>query len=131
MTNLTEKGYFDITFSEDHKLCEIFAEGPIDFRQSLQAMNNAVLNPDFMQDTVILADIRLVDYHPSNDELKILSNHLKSFRRELRESKIALVCHRKLYSLGYLVSVLAGLARINMKTFMTMEEAKNWLDIDV
>ncbi|HKJ42236.1 MAG TPA: hypothetical protein VKA27_09075 [Sunxiuqinia sp.] len=131
MVSLSQPGYFQYNFAEAQKLCQISAKGAVDFSQSIKLMNNVINDPEFPNYNSFIVDLRLIDYHPSNEEFKILSDHLKGMRKDLKDAQIALVCNQKMYSLGHLTSILVSFARIKMKTFMEVEDAEKWLKVAV
>jgi hypothetical protein len=122
-------GYYNYYFSEDKKWCTVIAEGEVDFDQSIELMDDVVNDPDFSRDMLLLIDLRLIQYHPDYNEFLSIKNHLSLLKARLN-NKIALVCSHKMNILAYLICALMNVENVDMKTFISLDEAEKWLKIE-
>lgn len=122
-------GYYNYYFSEDNKQCTIVAGGEPDFEQSVKVMDDVINDPRYSKDMLLLVNLTSFQYHPSYDEFAGLRDHLKKLAPRL-QNKIALVCNRKLDILGHLICAFMNMENIEMKTFIKLEDAENWLKVE-
>lgn len=114
-------------FSKDKKRCTIFAIGEVDYKQSIQVMDEVVNRSEFSPEMLILVDMTKIDYHPSYQEFVNLSNHLKSRSKQL-SNRIALVCSHKMHILAQLICIFMDKEKLQMKSFTLLQEAETWLN---
>ena len=119
-------GYCNYYFSEDRGQCTVVAYGEVDFEQSVRLMDEVVNDPVFHEDMLLLVNLKGIQYHPDYNEFISLKDHLKSLKPRLN-NKIALVCSRKMDILAHLMCAFLNKENVDIKTFIKLEEAENWL----
>jgi hypothetical protein len=60
---------FSHTISQQEHMVRVVADGPIDLRSSVDAMQVVAADPDFNHDFHILVDLRRMEYSPSSNDL--------------------------------------------------------------
>ena len=128
MKEQLEENGFNYYFSDDKMVFFIIANGEVNYNQCVQMMDTLVSHRFFSKNTTLIADLRDVDYHPAHNEFMNLVEHMKSLKDDLKDCKMALVCSPLLFSLGYLVCEIMSMFDYNMKTFLKLESAEEWID---
>ncbi len=117
---------FEYEFCPVRSVCNVKGVGESNFKESINAINYIANHPEFKVGFKIFFDLVETNYHPSYEELQGIVDVLKSHKENFK-NRIALVTQPKMSIVAKLVSIYCELAGMQMKSFQSISEAKEWI----
>lgn len=105
-------------------MVRVVADGPIDFRSTVDAMQAVAADPDFNPDFHVLVDLRRMEYAPSTSDLFNIRDTLFGLQYKFQGGVTLVVSPATLY-LARLVCILASAAGFKMTALTDIGEAES------
>lgn len=124
-----QKGKYIYFIDPEKKICKVEFSGIIISEQLADSMNKVFSDPAFSNDTMILIDGRGTSLNLNYNEVMYIRDTLLS-KVKKHHAKIAVITTEKIAPVVQLISVFIEISGIKIKSFISIEKAVKWLDIN-